>query len=1032
MAKDVKFNIRLNVDGKEHVVSAVSSVRELRSAVEGANSKIRETNDVLVNFNQHVQKIQNINSAVSQLASTLNSVTEESRSFGAAMNVANTMAGKSGEDFGKMKDQVSELAKTLPMAREELANGLYQVISNGVPEDNWIEYLQKSAKASIGGVADLGETVKVTSTVIKNYGLSWEDAGAIQDKIQLTAKNGVTSFEQMAQALPRVSGNAAALGVSVDELMATFATLTGVSGNTAEVSTQLAAVFTALIKPSSEAAKMAQQMGIEFNAAAIKSAGGMQNFLQQLDASVKSYAKSSGMLEQEVYGKLFGSAESLRAIGPLTGQLADTFRENVGKMSDSAGTINDAFGNIANSGASKLQMLKNKVAGIGDAIAGTLAPVLPILNFSAQCGSSLVSVLALNRALQALAGTQMLVQARTFAVNAASAAWNAVGVRMNAIVQLVSASFRGAAVSATTMKLAIQGLMCATVIGAALAALGQVIASLMTSADDTAESMKQMGDAAQQSADEAQQAFDGTLKQTYSQLMQQYDALREKWQSLKTAHEKLQWVRNNQQAFQQLGVKVQSVADAESIFNGNTDKVVEAFKRRAKAAAYAAELANLYGQQLQLETRAADIKLSMQVVKKKYYAEGNKDKDPYFYQNVDRLAHDFAVRQDKLNGNDGDVDGVMESISTISAKINKTVEAMKQFKSDDLLTAADLGGGGGGKGGKTGGGGRTGGGKTTPKPEPKQDTRKWSEKSYDERIAALEQDIKNSKNEGLNEVLREMIADLQREKRQQLDDIACAAAEVGKQQGPKSVGGLTGTLLPQMPQKIEVPKINFPDFETEAEKIERYAQALQGLNGIDLQSFESVRQGLSSIKELTGSTATAWATAGASCQALGNAMQQMGADSEAAKAGLVMAAVGNLVLSFAQALASCKTWVEWLAFGIAGTAQLVSLVSTVSGFATGGVVGGSSTRGDKLMIGVNSGEMILNRAQQRRLFDIANGAFRLPSTGERRYNMSALQPQAVATAAQRPQTVRLEVRGSRLFGVLENTRRTSGRRYDIT
>ena len=57
----------------------------------------------------------------------------------------------------------------------------------------------------------------------------------------MTAKNGVTSFSQLAQALPKVAANANTLGVSIDELMAAFATLTGVSGNTAEVSTQLAA-----------------------------------------------------------------------------------------------------------------------------------------------------------------------------------------------------------------------------------------------------------------------------------------------------------------------------------------------------------------------------------------------------------------------------------------------------------------------------------------------------------------------------------------------------------------------------------------------------------------------------------------------------------------------------------------------------------------------------------------------------------------------------------------------------------------------
>ncbi len=281
MAKEIKFNVKLLIDGQEKLVTATSSVADLHRVLDQAKTEAEKFDKVLVNFNQHIEKFQSINNAISQIAGTLSTVTEESRTFSAAMNAANTMAGKNGEGFAKLKDEVTELAKTIPVAREELANGLYQVISNGVPEDNWIDYLNKSAKASVGGIADLGETVKVTSTIIKNYGLSWDMAGDVQDKIQLTAKYGVTSFEQLAQALPRVTSNAATLGVSVNELMATFATLTGVSGNTAEVSTQLAAVFTALVKPSSEARKKAQEMGIGFDAAAIKAAGGMRNFLTE-------------------------------------------------------------------------------------------------------------------------------------------------------------------------------------------------------------------------------------------------------------------------------------------------------------------------------------------------------------------------------------------------------------------------------------------------------------------------------------------------------------------------------------------------------------------------------------------------------------------------------------------------------------------------------------------------------------------------------------------------------------------------------
>lgn len=603
MAKEIKFNVKLVVDGKEQLVTATSTAEELRRVLDSAKTSSQKLNAALVNFNQAVMAANNVTNAISQISGALNGVTEESRSFSAAMNATNTMAGKSGEDFARLKGQVAELSKSIPVVRDELANGLYQVISNGVPEDNWITFLQKSAKASVGGIADLGETVKVTSTIIKNYGLSWDKAGDVQDKIQLTAKNGVTSFEQLAQALPRVTGNAATLGVSIDELMATFATLTGVSGNTNEVATQMAAIFTALVKPSSEASKMAQQMGIEFDAAAIKAAGGMRNFLTDLDKNVKAYASKSGMLEQEIYGKLFGSAESLRALGPLTGQLAAKFNENVEAMKGSAGTIDDAFSIMSSSGAASLQILKNKFAEVGDAIASTMGGIMPVLNITAQIGNTVIAVSAMVSGLKNLAKIQAIVKVRTMAMNAASLVWNATSVRMNALVQVMSASFRGAAVSATTLKLAIQGLLISTGVGVAIVALTEVIAAFtsksadaQTQAEDTAESMKGFGDA----ADDIKTAYDSALKNTYADLMAKYGKLKAGWRALSTEQQKMAWIKDNQSAFNELRLKIGNVTEAENIFNRKTDAVVEAFKQRALAAAYAAKLTALYQRQIEL------------------------------------------------------------------------------------------------------------------------------------------------------------------------------------------------------------------------------------------------------------------------------------------------------------------------------------------------------------------------------------------------------------------------------------------------
>lgn len=496
MAGKSTISITFKLDGDGKGFKDLSQNADgLKQAMTAAIVEADKLKSSLINWSQGVQALGAVSNAVGQLNGTLQDITADSRAFGAAMRVANTMAGKNAEGFAKLKNQVAELAKNVPVARDELANGLYQVVSNSVPGNNWLNFLNKSAKASVGGVADLGEVVKVTSTVIKNYGLAWDAAESVQDKIQLTAKNGVTSFEQLAQALPRVTANASTLGVSVDELLASFATLTGVSGNTNEVATQMAAIFTALVKPSSEATEMAEKMGIEFNAASIKAAGGLRNFLTQLDASVKEYAAANGVLEQQVYAKLFGSAESLRALTPLTNQLAEKFSENVDAMANSAGTINAAYNEMSSTGSATTQMLKNQLGAITDVVAGFVGGAMPILSFTSQLGITAMSITSLVKTLKALNIQQGILTLRSKAGGAAMFLFGLNASRSAAFTRVFSAALKSGAYSATAFKIALKGLMITTVVGAAIVAVTSVIEYFVNKTDEATDKTNEFSEA---------------------------------------------------------------------------------------------------------------------------------------------------------------------------------------------------------------------------------------------------------------------------------------------------------------------------------------------------------------------------------------------------------------------------------------------------------------------------------------------------------------------------------------------------------
>lgn len=1016
MPQQVTFNIKLNVNGQQQVTQVTADVNELADALgrvpQGAN-QIRAS---LMNLSNTVSVMQNVSNAVGNIASTLNSLTEESRAFSGAMAQANTMAGLSGEQFAQLKDEVSELGKQIPLTREELANGLYQVISNGVPKDNWITYLQQSAKASVGGIADLGETVKVTSTIIKNYGLAWNDAEAVQDKIQLTAKNGVTSFEQLAAALPRVSGNAATLGVSIDDLMATFATLTGVSGNTAEVSTQLAAVFTALVKPSSEAAKQAAAMGIEFDAASIKAAGGLQNFLTQLDSAVTDYAGKTGQLKDTIYANLFGSAESLRAITPLVGELKDKFAENAEQMQNSAGTIDDAFSTMASTGSSKLQMLRNSIVGVSDAIAKATGPVMPLINISA---TALVSVMAVMQ----LVTTVRSLNIATRAASVATALFSAAQASFAAVGKVVTAVMAGQAVSMAVLRKAIMGVILSTgLVGVAYMALSAII-------DGVASHFNLLGnatDGAGESMERARQQADELKKSVSSQMGKYNEAIAtcKNFKGSKQEEEKI--------------VRQLNATYGESMgYFKTVNEWYNALTRNSQA------YCNMLVNQIKMQQLAQNVaETDADIRKIRYNDDGS----------LKKYSTKRTVDVQYTGGTAGQAGGNNVRTTVLPSDQDKANRHLSRLFRDRKRMMDEL---------------NKLAGTTTTMPDrgadkdpyagtpaaPSSSSGKKGRSAASQRLSLVQ-----------NPATRGDYANNSRYYQQQIDSLDIKSPDFAKQANKlaqlkqkadqaveeyKAASEPHGEIIPAVIDtkqtqksfqdslsKIELdPLKETVDLDVLPQDEKKLKEKLKDLgDSMKANLGGPVAQGAAQWKQLGdyldagGKNSTA---AAAAMTMLGQSMQQMGADGPVAKVGATLAAIGQIALGFASAAASpavTSTGWGWLAFVGAGLAAMATTIATIQSYATGGIVPGTSYTGDKVRANVNSGEMILNRQQQTRLFKIANGQF------------SAVQPQAVQPVAVTANTaplsgagmltgaaVAFRISGRDLVGVLANETRTTAK-----
>ena len=147
-------------------------------------------------------------------------------------------------------------------------------------------------------------------------------------------------------------------------------------------------------------------------------------------------------------------------------------------------------------------------------------------------------------------------------------------------------------------------------------------------------------------------------------------------------------------------------------------------------------------------------------------------------------------------------------------------------------------------------------------------------------------------------------------------------------------------------------------------------------------------------------------TAASILQMISTTLPAIGSLISAISALTAAEAVEAGVAATGKAVSTSKHWIEAIAAVTSLGAVVASAISAASKpniqkFADGGVVGGSSFTGDRVPAMVNSGEMILNKTQQARLFKIANGG------------------------APEGNAVTFHISGSDLVGVLNNNNRKS-------
>jgi TP901 family phage tail tape measure protein len=347
---------------------------------------------------------------------------QAAQDFSTAVAEAFTISTGALGDMDQVSQSVLDLSRALGEPALEVAEGLYQTLSNQVVEaGDALRFESQAAELAIATHSELRDAVNALSSVMNSYGLDVSEVEHVSDVLFKTIELGRLRLSEFGNVLGRVSPLTAALGIRFEEMAAAIATITqkGVPAHTAI--TQLTQVSQKLLRPTAKLQELYEEWGVKTGPEAIRRFGGLREVL------VKMQDASAG--NDKEFADLLGRVRALVGALNLTTDSASALGEAMTEMTDSSKATQKALEEMRSSAGRRATEAFNRLGvtmiELGQHLLALTTPIVEIFDAAIRNANLLKAA-----AVGTIAGlTGMAFAAAGLAGSFASAAVQAAALR---------------------------------------------------------------------------------------------------------------------------------------------------------------------------------------------------------------------------------------------------------------------------------------------------------------------------------------------------------------------------------------------------------------------------------------------------------------------------------------------------------------------------------------------------------------------------------------------------------------------------
>jgi len=230
----------------------------------------------------------------------------------------------------------------------------------------------------------------------------------IMDIMFSTVKQGVTTFEELASALPSTIGMARTLGISFEDLTGTLAATSTGFASMAETATGFEAVMTEFVRGKPKFIQGLEELGLSY--------GDLRDMMAGPEGVVGAFRAMIDAAEgrEDILFKMLGRKQAIQFMSVVKDKL-DFIEESIENNKNAAGAADEAYDKMADTFSKRVDIMKQKINELAISLGEELLPVLEkdvlpnlekavdyFINLDPEIKKGVVAVIALTGALATL------------------------------------------------------------------------------------------------------------------------------------------------------------------------------------------------------------------------------------------------------------------------------------------------------------------------------------------------------------------------------------------------------------------------------------------------------------------------------------------------------------------------------------------------------------------------------------------------------------------------------------------------------